>query len=299
MSQRVLVTGAQGFTGYHMVKRLLDLGYEVWGLGSNPSNQTSIPATYNFLVADLTDPDALAAAIQKSRPNYVLHLAGIAFVSHSSPTAFYNVNLIGTHHLLQALDAHAHDLKCVLLASSANIYGNGTNGLVSEQALPQPANDYAVSKLAMEYMAKLWFQKLPIVIARPFNYTGIGQSSNFLIPKIVSHFVSKKDLIELGNLDVWREFNDVRDVVDAYIKLIQAAPIGQTINVCSGNLYSLREVLELTAKLTHHKLEIKVNPNFIRANEVISLGGDPNLLRRYISDWNPHPLTETIKWMLT
>ena len=296
MSQRVLVTGAQGFTGFHMVARLSALGYEVWGLGSDPANRTNAG---HYLTANLTDPDAMASAIKTCRPHYVIHLAGVAFVGHDSPAAFYNVNLIGTRHLLQALDAHADDLKCVLLASSANIYGNGTDGLLSEDAPPHPANDYAVSKLAMEYMAQLWLHKLPIVIARPFNYTGIGQSTSFLIPKIVSHFIAKKELIELGNLDVWREFNDVRDVTDAYAKLIQSAPIGKIINVCSGKLHSLREVLELTANLTHHRLEIKANPSFVRPNEVTSLGGDPSLLRQYVADWNPTPLNETLKWMLS
>jgi GDP-6-deoxy-D-talose 4-dehydrogenase len=296
MSQRVLVTGAQGFTGFYMVDKLSALGYEVWGLGSDPNNRTN---ACHYLTADLTKPDTLAAAIKTCRPNYVIHLAGIAFVGHHSPTAFYDVNLIGTHHLLQALDTHANDLNCVLLASSANTYGNGTNGLLNEQAPTHPANDYAVSKLSMEYMAQLWRHKLPIVIARPFNYTGIGQSTNFLIPKIVSHFIEKKDVIELGNLDVWREFNDVRDVTHAYAKLIQAAPVGKIINVCSGNLHSLREVLALTTTLTGHTLDIKVNPNFVRPNEVISLGGDPSLLRQYIADWNPYPLRETLQWMLT
>lgn len=296
MSQRVLVTGAQGFTGLHMVSKLSALGFEVWGLVSDQGGRTG---ACHYLTADLTDPDTLKTAIKTCRPNYVIHLAGIAFVDHHSPTAFYDVNLIGTHHLLQALDAHANELNCVLLASSANIYGNGTNGLLNEQAVPHPANDYAVSKLAMEHMSQLWLHKLPIVIARPFNYTGIGQSTNFLIPKIVSHFLAKKESIELGNLDVWREFNDVRDVTAAYAKLILVAPVGKIINVCSGNLHSLREVLELATTLTHHTLDITVNPDFVRPNEVISLGGDPSLLRQYIPDWNPYPLRETLQWMLT
>jgi nucleoside-diphosphate-sugar epimerase len=296
MSQRVLVTGAQGFTGHHMVAKLLALGYEVWGLGSG---QTTPTQHYHFLAADLADPQALTEAIKKCRPNYVIHLAGIAFVDHRSPTAFYNVNLIGTHHLLQALETHARELKCILLASSANVYGNGLSGLLSELAPTHPANDYAVSKLAMEYMAQLWLDRLPIVIARPFNYTGVEQSTNFLIPKIVSHFLAKKEWIELGNLDVWREFNDVRDVTAAYARLIKVAPLGKIINICSGNLHSLREVLDLTANLTHHTLEIKVNPSLVRPNEVISLGGDPSLLCHYVSDWNPHSLSETLEWMTT
>ena len=296
MSQRVLVTGVKGFTGCYMAQKLLLLGYEVWGLSSD---QDSAPSTYQIVTGDLMEPASLEAAVKTCQPNYVVHLAGIAFVGHSSPAAFYNVNLIGTHHLLQALASHAKDLQCVLLASSANVYGNGTEGLLTETAPPHPANDYAVSKLAMEHMAQLWLGKLPVVIARPFNYTGVGQTENFLIPKIVSHFHAKKTLIELGNLDVWREFNDVRDVTHAYAKLLETAPVGKVINVCSGQLVSLREVLALATAITHHKINIRINPAFVRPNEVISLGGDPSLLKSHIPDWQPRSLRETLQWMLT
>jgi nucleoside-diphosphate-sugar epimerase len=296
MSQRVLVTGANGFTGRHMVHRLQQLGYEVWGLGSQ--HDTTL-AHCKIVLGDLTQPDSLQYAVEACQPHYVIHLAGIAFVGHRSSTEFYQVNLLGTQHLLHALATYAKDLKCVLLASSANVYGNSTEGLISETAVCNPANDYAVSKLSMEFMAKLWLAKLPIVIARPFNYTGVGQTDHFLIPKIVSHFLAKKSSIELGNLDVWREFNDVRDVTNAYAKLIHAAPIGQTINVCSGHLISLREVIALATEITQHAIDIQVNTHFVRANEVISLGGDSTLLKQYLPDWQPRLLRETLDWMLT
>ncbi len=147
-------------------------------------------------------------------------------------------------------------------------------------------------------MAKLWLPKIPVVIARPFNYTGVGQSDSFLIPKIVSHFVRNQKTIELGNMDVWREFNDVRDVAHAYRKLIEAAPVGQTVNVCSSNLVSLRDALALAAELTGNTIEARVNPLFVRANEVLKLGGDTALLEKFVPDWKPRPLRETLAWML-
>jgi nucleoside-diphosphate-sugar epimerase len=171
-------------------------------------------------------------------------------------------------------------------------------GLLSESNPVNPANDYAVSKLAMEYMARLWLPKIPVVLARPFNYTGIGQSESFLIPKIVSHFVRKQNAIELGNMDVWREFNDVRDVAHAYRKLIEAAPIGQTVNVCSSNLVSLKEALALATELTGHQIEARINPQFVRANEVLKLGGDTTRLKQFVPDWQPRRLRETLAWML-
>jgi nucleoside-diphosphate-sugar epimerase len=289
---RVLITGLQGFTGRHMAAELEQNGYEVWGIGS------ATPDEPRTLQADLTDTDSLLTAVLTIQPQYVIHLAGIAFVGHGQPKAFYDINLIGTRNLLEALAPVADKLKCVLLASSANVYGNLQGGLLSEANPTNPANDYAVSKLAMEYMAKIWAPRIPVVIARPFNYTGVGQSDSFLIPKIVSHFVHKRDTIELGNMDVWREFNDVRDVVHAYRKLIEAAPVGQTVNVCSSNLVSLRDALALASELTGHQLNVFINPAFVRANEVLKLGGDTTLLKTFVPDWQPRPLRESLAWMI-
>ncbi len=289
---RVLVTGLQGFTGRHMAAELERYGYEVWGIGS------ASPAEPRTLAADLTDPASLSTAIQRIQPHYVIHLAGVAFVGHGQPKAFYDINLLGTRNLLEALEPFAEGLKCVLLASSANVYGNLQGGLLNERNPTNPANDYAVSKLAMEYMARLWLPGIPVVLARPFNYTGVGQSDSFLIPKIVSHFVRHQQTIELGNMDVWREFNDVRDVVHAYRKLIEAAPVGQTVNVCSSNMVSLRDALALATEITGHAIQACVNPVFVRANEVLTLGGDATLLKQFVPDWQPRSLRETLTWML-
>lgn len=289
---RALITGLNGFTGRYMAAELRQRGYQICGIGE-PSTKEDLS-----IRVDLTDRSSLCSAIAEIKPNLVVHLAGIAFVGHSQPTAFYEVNLIGTRNLLQALEPFAEQLDVVLLASSANVYGNAQEGLIAETQTPNPSNDYAVSKLAMEYMAKTWLPKLPIVIARPFNYTGIGQTDNFLIPKIVSHFLRKEKSISLGNLEVWREFNDVRDVVRAYLKLTLSKPVGETFNVCSGHLVSLREVVALASQLTGHNIEINVNPAFVRANEVTRLGGDCSELLRVVPDWKPRLLSDTLAWML-
>ena len=278
---KVLITGQNGFTGRYLRAELAAHGHDVVGLQS-----------------DLTDATGLAEEMQRVQPDWVAHLAGIAFVGHGEANDFYRVNLMGTRNLLAALADCGKRPACVLLASSANVYGNSTAGVLREDAPPNPANDYAVSKLAMEHMARLWLDRLPIVIARPFNYTGVGQSESFLLPKIVAHFKRRAEMIELGNLDVWRDFSDVRAVVQAYRRLLEISPAGETVNVCSGRTYSLREVLTLCERLTGHVMAVRVNPAFVRANEVRSLCGDPSHLRALIGNWDTQPLEDTLGWML-
>jgi len=278
---RVLITGLTGFTGHYIQLELEAHGHTVVGLNS-----------------DITDVDAVSKEVAQVQPESVLHLASIAFVDHGNANTFYEVNLIGTRNLLTALSNHVPDVQSILLASSANVYGNCSEKLLSENTKPRPMNDYAVSKLAMENMSSLWSDRLPIFIVRPFNYTGIGQDDKFLIPKIVSHFKNQKKVIELGNLDVWREFGDVRSVVNIYRKLIECCPVGKTINICTSQTYSLREVISLCEEITGHEIKIEVNPKFIRENEVIVLKGDNNLLRKTIGKWQTYTLKDTLRWML-
>lgn len=280
---RILITGMKGFTGGYVKAELEKHGHDVIGLTSN-----------------LLDNQALSTELSVIKPEAVIHLAAIAFVAYAaSPADFYSVNLLGTLNLLQALTDQGSTLKSILLVSSANVYGNSHLALLDETTTPLPANDYAASKLAMEYMAKLWMERLPIFIVRPFNYTGVGQSEQFLIPKIVAHFRQKAPTIELGNLDVWREFGDVRQVAEIYRKLLELRPVGEIINVCTQTAYSLQEVLALARQFTDHQPEIIINPGFQRKNEVRYLVGDNTRLVSLIGESESRPFSNTLKWMLT
>ncbi|AKU13719.1 oxidoreductase Rmd [Azoarcus sp. CIB] len=291
--KRALITGVKGFTGRYVAAELEAHGWEVWGTGAHDE-----PGGARYRHVDLADAAGLREVISEVRPDAVVHLAAIAFVGHGDADAFYRVNLIGTRNLLAALAAAAQRPECVLLASSANVYGNATEGVLNESTPPNPANDYAVSKLAMEWMARLWMDQLPIVIARPFNYTGVGQAESFLLPKIVAHFRRQAEVIELGNLDVWRDFSDVRAVASAYRRLLEKRPVGETLNVCSGRTHSLREVIAIAEAITGHSMRVEVNPAFVRANEVRTLCGNPGRLRQVIGEWETPPLDATLRWML-
>lgn len=289
---RVLITGIEGFTGHYVAEEFRAAGYEVFGTCLGPSTEASV------LSADLNDVEAVRRVIAEVRPHKVVHLAAISFVGHSNAEAFYRVNVVGTRNLLAALAEADQRPDCVLLASSANVYGNSACEVLDEDTPFNPANDYAVSKIAMEYMARLWMDRLPIVITRPFNYTGVGQAANFLLPKIVDHFKRREAVIELGNLDVWRDFSDVRSVAHIYRRLTETAPAGLAVNVCSGQSYSLREIIAMAEELSGHTLEVRVNPAFVRANEVRYLRGDVARLRSFVSDWPITDFKETLRWML-
>ena len=291
---KALITGIKGFTGRYVAAELQAHGWDVWGVGS----QQPGPEDSHYHCMDLLDAPGLSAVVDDVQPDVVVHLAAIAFVGHGDADAFYRVNLLGTRNLLAALAGAQHQPGCVLVASSANVYGNCETSPIAESTAPAPVNHYAASKLAMEHMAHLWGDKLPIVIARPFNYTGVGQSTSFLLPKIVAHFQKRSPVIELGNLHVWRDFSDVRAVAVAYRRLLEVCPSGQTVNVCSGRLHSLGEVLEMTQAMTAHSMKVEINPAFVRSNEVKTLCGDASLLRRLIGDWDSPPLEDTLRWML-
>ena len=248
---------------------------------------------------DVCDLPAIRRVVMDLRPDHVAHLAAIAFVAHADVEQMYSVNIAGTRQLLQALSELPTPVASVLIVSSANVYGNSREGVLDENTPPAPVNDYGVSKLAMEHVASTYGSKLPLIIARPFNYTGKGQSSDFVIPKIVQHFRERAPVLELGNLEVARDFSDVRTVADAYVKLL-ATPgaIGEVFNVCSGRSITLQNVLDTISQLSGHQLAVEVNSAFVRANEVRTLLGSRDKIERVIGPLRLIPFEETLRWML-
>jgi nucleoside-diphosphate-sugar epimerase len=289
---RALLTGCHGFTGRYVACELEAAGYTVIGLAHDGD-----PPREGVLRANLLDRDAVRRAIDEARADVVVHLAAISFVAHGDADEIYRVNVVGTRNLLAALaDADAKP-RSVVLASSANVYGNAAVEPITEDTPPAPANDYAVSKLAMEYVARLWMERLPITLVRPFNYTGVGQSEHFLIPKIVAHFRRGDKIIELGNTDVSRDFSDVRDVARAYAAIVAHAPTAAVINVCSGTAHSLDEVLAMMARIAGYGIEVHINPAFVRANEVKRLVGSNGRLREITGLAPSIRLEDTLRWM--
>ena len=278
---RLLLTGANGFTGIHLANAARIAGYEVFPLQ-----------------ADLTDANALLAEVIRIAPTHVIHLAGISAVTHTDEREFYAVNLFGTLNLLNALSDSKIKIQKIILASSANVYGNAKSTPISEDFCPAPVNHYAMSKLAMEYMARQHLANLPIIFTRPFNYTGVGHDVRFVIPKIIEHFKANASVIELGNITVQREYNDVRNVSEIYLALLKHGQVGELFNICSGRTVSLNQVLQSLHQLTGCEMEVKVNPSFIRKNEIETLAGSPGKLENCIGKIDWIPLEDTLSWML-
>ncbi|MFA0608577.1 GDP-mannose 4,6-dehydratase [Vibrio sp. 10N.222.49.B4] len=266
--KKVLLTGVDGFTGKYVEKELLSRGYSVIGLVYREAKSGQV-------ACDLTDRNAVVECLNEVRPDYIIHLAALSFVGHSDQKAFYDVNVFGALNLLEAAKELKLELDKVIFASSANIYGNPEDvQRISESVLPSPVNHYAMSKLAMEHMAKLWFNQFPMIITRPFNYTGPGQAENFLIPKIVSHFKKSALEIELGNTDVSRDFSDVRDIALAYANLLESDAESEIVNLCSGQVISLQAIISMMENIAGYSIQVRVNPDFVRDNEIKVLGGD-------------------------
>ncbi|HEY9112848.1 MAG TPA: NAD-dependent epimerase/dehydratase family protein [Rhodanobacteraceae bacterium] len=287
-----LLTGCHGFTGRYVAAELEAAGYEVVGLAHDGD-----PPHAGVLRANLLDRAAVRRAIADAGADVVVHLAAISFVAHGDADEIYRTNVVGTRNLLEALAEAGTQPRSVVLASSANIYGNAVVEPIVEATPPAPANDYAVSKLAMEFMARLWMDRLPITLVRPFNYTGVGQSENFLVPKIIAHFRRGEKVIELGNTDVARDFSDVRDVARAYAAIVAKAPAGETINICSGTTHTLEEVLAMMARNAGYAIEVRINPAFVRSNEVKRLVGSNARLHELAGIVPSIPLQETLQWM--
>ena len=280
--RRVLVTGLAGFTGAYLAAAL------------TAANATAVATPAGF---DLREPALLHEMLAGVEFDDVIHLAGLSFVPHERPDELYRVNTVGTVALLEALYRLDRPLGRIILASSANVYSSAGDAPLTEEQPLHPANHYGASKLAMESLARGWFARLPIVITRPFNYTGVGQDPRFLIPKIVDAFRRRAPVIELGNTDVVRDFSDVRTVGAVYADLLDAPP-STVVNICSGTGHSLQWVIDECVAATGHQIEIRVNPAFVRKDEVRRLVGSPKRLVGLTDRLGRPAFRETLRWML-
>ena len=290
-SKRVLIFGIDGFTGNHLSAYLQNAGYDVYGTSySGTSGKT-------FKV-DITYKADIDTVLKEVIPDFIIVLSGISFPAHGHNEDFYAINTIGAINILDVLIHLNQNPKKIIMASSATVYGNQGVEVLDETLCPKPTNHYGASKYAMESLSRNYFEKLNIIIARPFNYTGINQEDNFLIPKIIKHFKEMKQTIELGNIDVSREFNDVGYVCEIYKKLLESSVSSEVVNLSANRGIKLLDVIDMMNEMAGYKIEVKINPDFVREGEIKTLTGSCEKLFGLIGEVEQKEFKETLRDML-
>ena len=277
---RALVTGGKGFVGTWLAAHLRAEGDEVCSVDHE---------------VDVTDADAVRAAVIDAAPDAVYHLAAFTHVgkSWSDPGAVLHVNAFGTLRVLEAASACPTPPR-VLLVSSAEVYGavDEADLPVSEQAPLMPVTPYAASKVAAEYLGLQAHlaRGLPVVRVRPFNHVGPGQGPGFVVPSLAERIVGAQRTgttsVGIGNLSARRDLTDVRDVVRAYRLLVEHGEPGQVYNVCSGRALSIRAVAERMLEIADARLELVTDPTLVRPVDVPVVCGDPTRLKQTTA-WSP------------
>ncbi len=299
LPQRLLVTGNTGFVGQALAS---------W-LPTSPWAQRfeMVVPPVGF---DLRDPAQVAACIAGAQADCVLHLAAQSFVpaSFKNPAATLAVNVGGTLNLLQALGAAAFKGR-FLYVSSADVYGAVESGSlpVTEKHMPVPRNPYAVSKAAAELLCQQWHltEGMDVLIARPFNHTGPGQDARFVLPGFAQRIAqilagTAEPRFETGNLEVTRDFCDVRDVMDAYMMLLDSGHAGEIYNVCSGVERKVGDLLRGMLARAGIDASIVIDPARLRPNEQVRMVGSSAKLHEH-TGWKPHcdfdaTLTDMVAW---
>ena len=306
---RVLITGVSGFVGLHLVEYLLanHPGLELYGLrrwrSETPASAAPGPDV-RIIEGDLLDAPSLMRVLQASRPDAIVHLAASSSVASSwdTPSEMLQVNTLGTLHLLEAVRQLDLD-AAVVLACSAEAYG-----LVREDELPireeqpfRPVSPYAVSKAAADMLGFQYFQafRLRTVRLRLFNHCGPRQSHRFVIASFARQIAEieaglRPPRIQVGNLEVRRDFVDVRDAVRAYWLAATKAEPGQAYNVASGEAHSIREILDRLLALSDAVVEVAFDPVRLRPADIQVLTGDASRFRA-ATDWRPEiPFERTL-----
>jgi GDP-4-dehydro-6-deoxy-D-mannose reductase len=306
-----MITGAAGFVGAHLARHLLEKQHAVAGLvlpQEARAGVDSLPEQVKVLEADILDGEALARALGEWKPGAVFHLAAFSNPEGSWAQArrTLETNILGSHNLLQACVEIGINPR-VLLVGSSQQYGH-----VSEDSQPiredqptRPLTPYAVSKESQEILGQKFFltEKLPVFLVRSFNHTGPGQTPSYVCSSFARQVAEiesgvREPKIKVGNLEARRDFSDVRDVVGAYVRIVESGNPAEPYNVCRGEAYSIRQILDGLIELAHVEVDVEVDESRYHAVDVPLILGDNSRLRIELG-WEPiYSLKQTLSDLL-
>ncbi|MDY0980255.1 GDP-mannose 4,6-dehydratase [Stenotrophomonas sp. CFBP8994] len=285
MTSKVLVTGGGGFVGRHLLSAIAE------GRFGRLRDAVVLPSGL-----DVRDEEALSDFVAEQRPDAVIHLAAQSFVPRAieNPRETYDINVIGTLNLIQALDAAGFNGR-FLFVSSGDVYGRVDESSlpVDASTWPRPGNPYASSKLAAEEFCLQWSRRTgaQVLVARPFNHIGPGQSDRFVVSSLAHQVVAIKEgrqpaIIEVGDIDATRDFSDVRDVVSAYAAILEQGNNQARYIVASGVERSVATILRRMLELAGVSADIRVDPSRLRASEQRRMVADPSATTQE-TGWRP------------
>ena len=308
---RVLITGLTGFVGSHLAEYSLSRGAVVYGSTkwrSRTDNIDHLQGQVNLIDCDLRDLSSVNVLIKESQPDVIFHLAAQSFVPTSwhAPGETLSNNAMCQVNLFEAIRANGSD-PLVMVAGSSEEYG-----FVPPEELPikettplRPLSPYAVSKITQDFLAYQYHQSygLKVVRTRAFNHTGPRRGDVFVessfAKQIAEIEAGKKDpVVYVGNLEARRDFSDVRDIVKGYWLATEKGEPGEVYNLSSGNMWTVREVLNMLLSMASVSIKIEVDPKRLRPSDVMFLCGDSSKFRDR-TGWNPEiPFEQTLSDLL-
>jgi GDP-4-dehydro-6-deoxy-D-mannose reductase len=291
---RALVTGITGFTGSHMAEYLLRSGHEVAGTVRGRTRQTEsidhIKSKITLLECDLTDPSSVSQTLEEANADVIFHLAAQSFVPTSwrAPQETMNTNIVGTLNILESVRKLKAD-PVIHIAGSSEEYG-----LVLPDEVPiretnplRPLSPYGVSKVAQDLLGYQYHRSygMKIIRTRAFNIIGPRSGEKIVIAAFSKQIAEiekgmKEPVLHVGNLDAYRDFTDVRDIVRAYTLAVEKCDYGEVYNVCSGKTWKISEVLQKLLGMSSARIEIRQDPSKMRPSDVLTLLGDSEKFHR-------------------
>jgi len=308
---KALVTGIGGFVGGYLARELLSNGHIVKGICKTQAEidnaSLSIPGEVEFFECDISCQEEVDKVFNSIDIDCVFHLAGIAHVPFAEKNCdlAFSVNTLGTMHVLNSMLKNS--VRKIIYISSSEVYGRqGLDGKpFVESSSVIPSNIYGISKASAEMLCSVYSSKYDMksIIFRPFNHIGPGQNPLFVSSDFASQIAmiekgDKPPCIHVGNLDVMRDFSDVRDIVNGYTKVAEKVNTNEVFNICSGQKITIKELLDMLLSMSTKPIEVKIDNSKVRKHETYYLGGSHSKLTE-TTGWVPEiPLEKSLNDIL-